>query len=555
MVQKNMIDVAKEIFKSHVSIVEAWENKWKILSDNPYEDGIVDTASFRAYLLILEEITNESNLPISNLKSWIYNYRDRIVSFVEPFIENEWSYNRTRKNTRDIKSENQELVTSLVNTEFAESGSALIFHKLRETISKNEFKDIQVYPTAQISDERKKMKAVAQVRNEANKGLRLTSSEIEQWQNLTDHAISVMDDLTADIFDIISIMWMKKAQYKDEMIHFHCDDALNLRNIQGRSGGQGEYQTGYRKKDRDDVMKRLAALSSIWIRIEKDELRLVDEETKNIDRLEQVQFNPLFLVDSITVAYRGDEPVGIYECSIRPGEIMSHFLFGARKESGFLALKALQYNPIRQKYHKRLARYLAWQWRIRQKKADYFRPYNLSGDKGILKVMGLEINERYPQRTKETVENVLDTLLEDKIIDNWEYVGDFDGISSKKFWLEGWLNSQVRIIPTKDLLSQYKKENIEEKQTINTISMLQSLIEKEMKIVSEYENSTNDDTNALASLFTKERKKRNLSISAAASQIGVSHSTLSRFERGQIKKPTNENIEKIKNWLGIEDLD
>ncbi|UPG66055.1 hypothetical protein [Metabacillus endolithicus] len=55
------------------------------------------------------------------------------------------------------------------------------------------------------------MKAVAQVRNEANKGLRLTSSEIEQWQNLTDHAISVMDDLTADIFDIISIMWMKKA--------------------------------------------------------------------------------------------------------------------------------------------------------------------------------------------------------------------------------------------------------------------------------------------------------------------------------------------------------
>ncbi|UPG66056.1 hypothetical protein [Metabacillus endolithicus] len=156
------------------------------------------------------------------------------------------------------------------------------------------------------------------------------------------------------------------------MIHFHCDDALNLRNIQGRSGGQGEYQTGYRKKDRDDVMKRLAALSSIWIRIEKDELRLVDEETKNIDRLEQVQFNPLFLVDSITVAYRGDEPVGIYECSIRPGEIMSHFLFGARKESGFLALKALQYNPIRQKYHKRLARYLAWQWRIRQKKQITF---------------------------------------------------------------------------------------------------------------------------------------------------------------------------------------
>jgi hypothetical protein len=48
---------------------------------------------------------------------------------------------------------------------------------------------------------------------------------------------------------------------------------------------------------------------------------------------------------------------------------------------GLLALKTLQHIPVKQKYHKRLARYLSWKWRIRQKKENYLTPYHIGGEK------------------------------------------------------------------------------------------------------------------------------------------------------------------------------
>ena len=55
----------------------------------------------------------------------------------------------------------------------------------------------------------------------------------------------------------------------------------------------------------------------------------------------------------------------------------------------------------------------------------------------------------------------------------------------------------------------------------------------------------------LGRLILAERTKRGLGIRAAAREVGISHATLARVEKGFL--PDLENYEKIRKWLGIEE--
>lgn len=538
-IQKKFIEFAIDTFPEYQKIIETWKRDLLLLKEDEAEYH--PSQSLKAFLVIIQKIASEESLHLQNLWSWIPNYKNEIRDFVLPYLDME--LNQTPKNS------NQDVIKELLNQSFVESGSALLFHKLRDTISKNEFELTTDFPTAHIVE--RTIRATAQVR-ESNTSSPLSSHEIEQWQKFTAQAITSMDDLTADIFDIISILWMKKATHKDEMIQFHTDDALNLRQVQGRNELDG-YQTGYRKKERDEIMKRLAALTTIWIKIERDKLRFVDVENNELDELDQVQYNPLFLLDSVTVAYRGDQPVGIYECRIKPGELLANFLFGSKRSSGLLALKTLQYHPIRQKYHKRLARYLSWQWRIRQKGADYLRPYSIGGEKGLLNVMGIEENSRYGSRTKDQFEGILDTLQQDGIIRDWNYLEeDFQEyfVEEYKEWFDSFfLKARVRITPPNDIVEQSKDKDLmgmqdhELSQQLNFSELLKDIAETEVAVtVTDIQEVTPDN-------MKRVRLKRKKNISEAAKEIGISHSTLSRYEHGKIQTPSQDNAEKMSKWL------
>jgi transcriptional regulator with XRE-family HTH domain len=56
----------------------------------------------------------------------------------------------------------------------------------------------------------------------------------------------------------------------------------------------------------------------------------------------------------------------------------------------------------------------------------------------------------------------------------------------------------------------------------------------------------------LGRLIFDERTKRGLGIRAAAREVGISHATLARVEKGFL--PDLENYEKIRKWLGITDM-
>lgn len=543
--QNKFLSVTKTIFPDHPQLFVEWNNDIRHLmaSEGDYQP----CQSLKAFFVIIDRLVKDYQLKFENMEQWVCDYKEEIRNFVLPYIQIVGEENAPYS----LKSNNRQVINSLLNQNFAESGSALLFHKLRETISKNEFDMATEIPTARIAE--KALEATAQVRSE-NAYLKMKSNAaIEQWKNLTSQAITSMDDLTADIFDIVSILWMQQATHKDQMIHFHTDDALNLRSLQGRSEDPDGYQTSYRKKERDDIMKRLAALTTIWIRIERENLRFINEDQGNFEEIGQVQFNPLFLVDSVTVAYRGENPIGIYECSIRPGELLSNFLYGSQKSSGLLALKTLEYHPTKQKYHKRLSRYLSWQWRIRQKSADYLRAYHIGGDKGLLKVMDLDVNPRYGSRFKEQFEEILDTLQQDGIIKEWSYKEkDIEQqIEQERNWFTNtWLKARVQIIPPTDITGIVDERDlllIEEHDydTMNLSTMLKGMTERETAATIEMV----EEKQVTPETINKERIDRGLSILEAAKQMGISHSTLSRYERNLIKRPYTESLVKMKDWL------
>jgi DNA-binding transcriptional regulator YiaG len=282
-------------------------------------------------------------------------------------------------------------------------------------------------------------------------------------------------------------------------------------------------------------------------------LRFINEDQGDFEEIGQVQFNPLFLVDSVTVAYRGDNPIGIYECSIRPGELLANFLYGSQRSSGLLALKTLEYHPIKQKYHKRLSRYLSWQWRIRQKSADYLRAYHIGGDKGLLKVMDLDVNPRYGSRIREQFEEILDTLQQDGIIKGWSYKETTleKQIEQERNWfVNTWLKARVQIIPPTEITGMGDDQDLlliedQDYDTENFLTMLKGMTDRETGATKEMveEKQVSPET------INKERTDRGLSILEAAKEMGISHSTLSRYERNLIKRPYTVSLEKMKEWL------
>lgn len=543
--QTKFLNVMKTIFPDYPQLFVDWNMDINHLMSG--QDDYQPSQTLKAFFVILDSLVKDYGLKFEDMEQWVDDYIEEIRNFVLPYIQIIGEEN----SAPSPKSNNREVINALLNQNFAESGSALLFHKLRETISKNEFDIATEIPTARIAE--RALEATAQVRAENDYLMMKSNVAIEQWKNLTSQAITSMDDLTADIFDIVSILWMQQATHKDQMIHFHTDDALNLRRLQGRKEDLDGYQMSYRKKERDDIMKRLAALTTIWIRIEKENLRFINEDQGDFEEIGQVQFNPLFLVDSVTVAYRGDNPIGIYECSIRPGELLANFLYGSQRSSGLLALKTLEYHPIKQKYHKRLSRYLSWQWRIRQKSADYLRAYHIGGDKGLLKVMDLDVNPRYGSRIREQFEEILDTLQQDGIIKGWSYKETTleKQIEQERNWFANtWLKARVQIIPPTEITGMGDDQDLlliedQDYDTENFLTMLKGMTDRESSATKEMveEKQVSPET------INKERTDRGLSILEAAKEMGISHSTLSRYERNLIKRPYKVSLEKMKEWL------
>ncbi|GAA3333580.1 hypothetical protein GCM10020331_098170 [Ectobacillus funiculus] len=149
-----------------------------------------------------------------------------------------------------------------------------------------------------------------------------------------------------------------------------------------------------------------------------------------------------------------------------------------------MPIKALQYSKDRHKYHKRLTRYLSWQWRIRQlSRTTMYRPFSIGGEKGLLSVMGIDSKNHKPARLKEVFENVLDNLQADHVIASWSYHQALNeqAMNQRDWFKSYWINQQIVIVPPQEMLHlqkslQWRQESNEQQLEIFAESSLDQFV-------------------------------------------------------------------------------
>ncbi|PEF73056.1 hypothetical protein CON94_23000 [Bacillus pseudomycoides] len=539
-----------------------WE-KWTSFSADIEKDSskVVTSQyvspSFSALVSWLSK-KNESGITSLQIAIKLNQYKNEIHSEIEHLLTEEFKNDNKPKLSDETVIQVEENKDETDDKDYFEVNNSAVYFKLRDGISKNHFEEDSNIGVKSYPIETKESNAIAQLSSHRDEDLKLIrDDEASRWNTLVNDVMSNMDDLTADVLDSITIQWLAQAQSPDEFIEFSYEQVLDMCNVPKKKVSKGEY---YRPEDKIKVAKRIAALASIFIYLNDDnEVVVLNDENENDEeyKVKREVIKRLFVLDSVVLWRHNttNEYMGIESCRIKPGSFLSSYLYGSNNTTALLSKKALEYNSYRHKYHKRLIRYLTWQWRIRQIYSTLKRPYSIGGDKGLLAVMAIPLTWK-PSRIREHLENVLTDLERENVISKWEYSSTLDEerLNKKNWFKDYWIDLNITILPPEELIkSMYnlpKKKTLEiennnettieySEKTKDIIDMPQSTVSKEPDIF---------DEEVVREKILDRHNVDNISIRELAKEIKISAPTLSRFCNGQTKRLSANAVEKMSKW-------
>ncbi|ALZ64668.1 hypothetical protein FORC13_p183 (plasmid) [Bacillus cereus] len=545
-----------------------WEKWTSFSADVEKESSRVVTSqyvspSFSALVSWLSK-KNESGITSLQIAIKLNQYKDEIHSEIEHLLTKEFKNDKKSKLSDETVIQLEKNEDEPVDKDYFEVNNSAVYFKLRDGISKNHFEEDPNIGVKSYPIETKESNAIAQLSSHRDEDLKLIKDdEASRWNTLVNDVMSNMDDLTADVLDSITIQWLAQAKSPDEFIEFSYEQVLDMCNVPKKKVSKGEY---YRPEDKIKVAKRIAALASIFIYLNDDnEVVVLNDENENDEeyKVKREVIKRLFVLDSVVLWRHNttNEYMGIESCRIKPGSFLSSYLYDSNNTTALLSKKALEYNSYRHKYHKRLIRYLTWQWRIRQIYSTLKRPYSIGGDKGLLAVMAIPLTWK-PSRIREHLENVLTDLERECVISKWEYSSKLDEecLNKKNWFKDYWINLSIIILPPEELIkSMY---NLPKKKTLE--------IENNNEIIIEYSEETKDitdmsqitvskepdifDEEAVREKILKKRNVDNISIRELAKEIKVSAPTLSRFCNKQTKRLSTNAVDKLSKWYERQEI-
>ncbi|WP_144505646.1 helix-turn-helix domain-containing protein [Bacillus mycoides] len=545
-----------------------WEKWTSFSADVEKENSRVVTSqyvspSFSALVSWLSK-KNESGITSLQIAIKLNQYKDEIHSEIEHLLTKEFKNDKKPKLSDEAVIQLEKNEDEPVEKDYFEVNNSAVYFKLRDGISKNHFEEDPNIGVKSYPIETKESNAIAQLSSHRDEDLKLIKDdEASRWNTLVNDVMSNMDDLTADVLDSITIQWLAQAKSPDEFIDFSYEQVLDMCNVPKKKVSKGEY---YRPEDKIKVAKRIAALASIFIYLNDDnEVVVLNDENENDEeyKVKREVIKRLFVLDSVVLWRHNttNEYMGIESCRIKPGSFLSSYLYDSNNTTALLSKKALEYNSYRHKYHKRLIRYLTWQWRIRQIYSTLKRPYSIGGDKGLLAVMAIPLTWK-PSRIREHLENVLTDLERESVISKWEYSSKLDEecLNKKNWFKDYWTNLSIIILPPEELIkSMY---NLPKKKTLE--------IENNNEIIIEYSEETKDitdmsqitvskepdifDEEAVREKILKKRNVDNISIRELAKEIKVSAPTLSRFCNKQTKRLSTNAVDKLSKWYERQEI-
>ncbi|HDR6218700.1 TPA: XRE family transcriptional regulator [Bacillus cereus] len=548
--------ISEPIYKTNELVWNKWNAYFKDVENNNNKvlTSTHASPSFTALVSWLEK-KQESGITLVQIYAKIDSYKEEIYKEIELFIEKEFQ-DVVHSNSLILENDQSIEETSIVNHEdYYEVNNSAVYYKLRDGIAKNQFEEDELSKVLQYPIETKSSTGVAQLSSHKDEDLRLTNiEEAARWNTLVDDVMSNMDDLTADCLDAITIQWINEAKSPDDFIDFSYEQVLEMCNIPKTVVKNKEY---YRAEDKIKIAKRIAALASIFIYLNDDnEVVVLNDRDDDGERLELKRevIKRLFVLDSVVLWRHSvtNEYMGIESCRIKPGSFLTNYLYGSNNTTALLSKKALEYNSYRHKYHKRLIRYLTWQWRIRQMYSSLKKPYSIGGDKGLLAVMDIPKDWK-PNRIREQLENVLMDLENEKVISHWEYSDPLDEqqIGKRNWFKNYYTNLGITILPPEEMLQSMDrvigKKSIEEPQEQLPEVTVVKEIKKTVESVEQIEKKIRDQ-------ILKVHNEKKVSIREIADEMSISPSTLSRFCNYKTKRLSKKALEKLTKWCERQEI-
>ena len=330
-----------------------------------------------------------------------------------------------------------------------------------------------------------------------------------------------LSDLDADALDALSAIWLRQTKNPDEDAVAGVDEILEMRGILPKKGGQGR-RGGYHPEQRLEILRALSHIQNLWMNM--TQMEVYEGPRKGRAKTMAIK-SRAFTITDMMGQLRLDGHMDVSKFIFRPGKVFAHFLFGVGRQTALLSARALHYNPYRQASEKRLARYLSWQWRCQAGGGCIGKVY-LVGT--LLEVVGEIPNERYPNRSRERLERLLDVLLQDQLIATWQYERWHEERAAQRGWLRDWMDSTLLLEPPTEILKQYANVGRNERPELKAPSF--------------------PDGAPLGERLRQGRLERGLSQVQLAEQLGLHQSAVNRLERGQ-RVGSKSTRDLVEAWL------
>lgn len=371
------------------------------------------------------------------------------------------------------------------------------------------------------------------------------------WAKLVQEALSSLDELTADLFDLILYLWSVTDKDEFGYMTFDSDFALSLRYA---DPNLEEYSI--RERERFTIMKRIAALSGVWISTRQDNVKVLQTEDLENSDYNFAEFMRMFDVTSIKMAYDKvtHEPKGIYSLRIRPAPIIESYLKNAGQLFGPLDVKVFSYHHVRQRVHKRLTRYLNSQWKIRAAKRKINMPFKVET---LVKACDFAVRMTIVKQ-RESLEETLSDLMKDGVLESWHYENDITELEmGTSKMAKKWLEQYIYIQPSTNILN-LSKQKMYLDDVINAFKFPES-------------NPAVEDSNAYSSLTELSAtslmlpydglepeevidqvneiiEKKNISIRSLSGVVDIPFSTLRRYLSKELLRYKKPIINKLYVW-------
>jgi len=420
-------------------------------------------------------------------------------------------------------------LASLLRVEHLTVLSAAHYQAVRDALATNTFQRLDGYPWPTALLTTGPARGHAQLRPVLlDTHPLMPPEEVEAWAQRMWQQRGELSDLDADALDILSALWLYQARTPHEDAVADVDELLAMRGLQAKQGGQGR-RGGYEPEQRTAMLQAMAHVQNLWLNMtamEVYEARGPHSGLRRRKPTRQAIQSRAFTITDLFGQIRLDGGLDVEKFIFRPGTVFAHFLFGPGRQSALLAAKALAYDPYRQTWEKRLARYLSYQWRCRAHNGDYLQPFRVAT---LLDAAGAALDRRDPARTRARLEKALDTLLQDHVIAAWQYDRWEERLVTRRGWAQHWLQGTILIEPPESIRATYQR-------------------------LARHEAPPRPALPAPASLGERLKRQRTtlgLTQLQAAEQLGISPSYLNRLEQGNRgKKPSPAMQRTLDTWLG-----